>query len=222
MLQVKTEMKKFTLILIVFGLIGFSAQGQYDPKARTILDAMSSKYAKIGVYKAQIKYSMVNEVDGLNESMSGEITVKNDMFRLKIDDQIIYNDGTTVWTFIEEFNEVNINNYDPDEEGITPSKIYTAYKSGYKYVHLGEEVVNGVRCDVIDLVAENAKDSQFFKIRLKISQKDRSLLNWTMFEKSGTQYIYFIDKFQSGINVSDTFFKFDASKHPGVEIVDLR
>lgn len=215
-------MKKLTLLLIVIGMMGWNANGQYDPNARVVLDAMSAKYSKITAYKATIKSSMINDVDDLNETMQGEITVKNDMFRLKIDDQIIFNDGKTVWTFIEEINEVNIDNYDPDEEEITPSKIYTAYKKGYKYVLLREESINGERCDVIDLVAEDTKSTQFFKITMFISQKDRSLVSWTMFEKSGTKYKYDIENFKEGINVSDSYFKFNASDYPGVEIVDLR
>ena len=215
-------MKNRGILLLLFSIWIGVAQAQYDPKALVVLDAMSAKYSKISSYKAKIKSSMVNEVDGINEEMNGEITVKNDMYRLKIEEQEIYNDGKTVWTFLSEINEVNIDDYYPEDDEITPSKIYTAYKKGYKYVLIEENTLNGVKCDVVDLVAENVKSTQFFKIRMFISQKDRSLIGWTMFEKSGSQYKYTIENFQENIKVEDSYFKFNPAKHPGVEIVDLR
>ena len=214
-------MRKIGLV-VVFGLIFGSAMAQYDDKARVILDAMSDKYSKISAYKASIKSSLINEVDGVNEDMEGEITIKGDMFRLKIDDQEIFNDGSTVWTYLAEANEVNIDNYDPDEEEITPAKILNIYKEGYKYLHLEESTQAGKLCDVVDLIPENAKDTQFFKIRMFVSQKDRSLVSWTMFEKSGNRYKYLITNFTTGIKVDDSHFRFDASKYPDVEVIDLR
>jgi len=214
-------MKKI-LILAVWTLLSTFVYGQYDQKARTILDAMSDKYSKISTYKATIVSSLVNEIDGINEKMSGEITVKGNKFRLKIDGQEIYNDGSTVWTYLSEVNEVNIDNHDPEEELISPSKIYNAYKKGYKYVHLSESTVSGSVCDEVDLVPENAKDSQFFKIKLFISQKDRGLVRWTIFEKSGSKTIYDINDFKSGMTVSDAYFRFNKSEYPGVEVIDLR
>ncbi|MDH5602404.1 MAG: outer membrane lipoprotein carrier protein LolA [Cyclobacteriaceae bacterium] len=214
-------MKKTTL-LVISVLFASIVYGQYDEKARSILDAMSTRYSKINSYKAKIISSLINESDGINEEMTGEITVKGDKFRLKLDGQEIYNDGSTVWTYLSEANEVNIDNYNSEEEIISPSKIYNAYKDGYKYVHLSESTVEGLNCDEIDLVPENAKDNQFFKIKMFISQKDRSLVSWVMFEKSGNKYKYTINDFKTGMTVTDSYFKFNTTEHPGVEVVDLR
>ncbi|MDH5397326.1 MAG: outer membrane lipoprotein carrier protein LolA [Cyclobacteriaceae bacterium] len=211
------------LILLLIGCFaGWGATAQYDQKARTVLDAMSEKYSKISAYKAEITSTMVNESDGIDEKMQGEITVKGNKFILKLDEQAIYNNGQTVWTYLIEANEVNIDNYDPDEEEITPSKIYNAYKKGYKYLYIEEANINSNLCDVIDLVPENTKDTQFFKIKMYISQKDRSLISWVMFEKSGNQYKYEIFNFKDNIQIAESAFTFDPSKYPGVDIIDLR
>ena len=55
-----------------------------------------------------------------------------------------------------------------------------------------------------------------------ISTKDKTLAKWTMFEKSGNKHIYNISDFDGSITVSDAAFKFDLSKYPDVEVVDLR
>jgi outer membrane lipoprotein carrier protein len=213
-------MKKI-LTLIILCAMGASAMAQYDPNALKVLDGMSAKYKTIPSYSADITSSLINETDGINENFSGKISVKGEMYKLELDEQIVINNGTTVWTYLPDVNEVNIDNYEPDEDEISPSKIYDAYKKGYKYVLTGEENVDGILCSVVDLIP-NQKDAQFFKIKLFISKNDSSLKTWTMFDKSGNKYKYSIKNFKSKINVTDKEFSFDNSKYPDVEVIDLR
>lgn len=216
-------MRKYTLLsFALFLSIQMISFAQYDAKARDILDAMSAKYKNILAYKASFSTSLVNEADGVNETFKGEITVKGDKYLLETTDQIVINDGEAVWTYLPDVNEVNIDVYDPDEDEITPSSIFDEYKKGYKYIWMEATVQNGVACDVIDLIPNNAQNNQFFKIKMLISTKDKTLTKWTMFEKSGNQHIYTISNFNSNISITDALFKFDETKYPNVEVVDLR
>ena len=158
----------FSIILIQ------TAYAQYDPKALEILEAMSKKYKAIDAFEANISYTLTNDVDKINEQFKGKITVKGDKFRLALPEQEVINNGTTLWTYLPDAKEVNIDNYDPSSEDINPSKIYEVYKKGFKYLYLKDETEGGVLCEVIDLVPEK-KDSQYFKIRMNISKKDRSI-----------------------------------------------
>ncbi len=209
------------LLVTLLGLFTSTAWSQYDADAKRVLDAMSAKYKKIPAYVADISSSLINETDGINEEFKGKISVKGEMFRLELDEQVVINNGTTVWTYLPDVNEVNIDNYDPDEEEMSPSKIYDAYKEGYKYILLGEQMVNGKLSSEVDLVP-NDTDSQFFKIKLFISKADNSLQSWTMFDKSGNKYKYGIQNFKASTNSQDADFEFNASDYPGVEIIDLR
>jgi outer membrane lipoprotein-sorting protein len=164
---------------------------------------------------------MTNDVEGIKEEFKGKITVKGDKFRLAMDDQEIINNGTTVWTYLPAAKEVNIDNYDPDADEINPSKIYELYKKGFKYLYMEDQTENGVLCEVVDLVPEK-KDAQYFKIKMNIGKKDRSIQSWTMFDKSGNKYKYSITKFSPNVAVADAFFTFDPKKYPGVEVIDLR
>ncbi|WP_040496947.1 LolA family protein [Fulvivirga imtechensis] len=213
-------MKRITLLMMIW-LVGFAAFSQNDPQAKEILDAMSAKYRNMTGFSAEITSSLVNDVDGINEEFGGKITVKGDMYKLEMDDQIVINNGVTVWTYLPDANEVNIDTYNPDEDEISPSKIYDAYKKGYKYIYIGEETYKGEPVSAIDLVPNN-KDAQFFKIKLFVSKKDSSLKSWTMFDKSGNKYTYSFKNFKENINPKDSEFAFDATKYPGVEIIDLR
>lgn len=194
---------------------------QYDAKALEILEAMSVKYKAYTSFEANITSSMVNETEGIKEEFKGKITVKGDKFRLAMEDQEIINNGTTVWTYLPAAKEVNIDNYDPDGDEINPSKIYELYKKGFKYLYMEDATENGVLCEVVDLTPEK-KDAQYFKIRMNIGKKDRSIQSWTMFDRSGNKYKYTINKFTPNVTVADSFFAFDPKKYPGVEIIDLR
>ncbi|MCU0382811.1 MAG: outer membrane lipoprotein carrier protein LolA [Cyclobacteriaceae bacterium] len=212
---------KNLFILTLLLLLANVVLAQYDAKALETLDAMSKKYKAIPAFEAAITSTMTNEVEGIKEEFKGKITVKGNKFRLALDDQEIINNGVTVWTYLPAAKEVNIDNYDPSSEEINPSKIYEAYKKGFKYVYLSDKTEGGVVCEEIDLVPEK-KDAQFFKIKMMIGKKDKSIQSWTMFDRNGNKYKYTITKFTPNSAITDAFFTFDPKKYPGVEVIDLR
>lgn len=208
-------------LVMLLMLASQSAFAQYDPKAKEILDAMSKKYQTIGSFESDFSYSMENTTQSISEDFAGKIVVNGDKYRLKMGGQEIINDGNTVWTYLEEVNEVNIDNYDPSEGDISPTQIYNAYQRGFKYVYLEEETTNGETYQVVDLLPENT-NNQFFKIRLHINKEDRTLKKWEIFDKNGTMYTYEISNFNPDAEISNAVFSFDTSKYKGVEVVDLR
>ena len=207
-----------TLILAV-GL--FQLHAQYDPKALETLEAMSKKYKTIEAFEANISQTLTNEVEKINEEFKGKITVKGDKFRLALPEQEIINDGATQWTYLPEAKEVNIDTYDPTSDDVNPTKILDMYKKGFKYLYLADKTEGGVVCEEIDLVPDK-KDAQFFKIKMMIGKKDKSIQSWTMYDKSGNRYKYTITKFNPMAKVDDSYFTFDPKKYPGVEVIDLR
>jgi outer membrane lipoprotein carrier protein len=211
-------------LVLIFVLLGFAKIGiaQYDPKALEILDEMSAKYKKMGAFKAQFTHALENATENISEQFKGEIVVKGEKFRLIMSGQEIYNNGRTVWTFLPDINEVNIDNYYPEEGDMTPSKIYTAYQKGYKYLFVEELREGGTTVQVIDLVPENAQRNPIYKIRLKINKDTKQLTSWELFDKSGNHYIYSITSFDPSVQINDAYFNFDLSKHRGIEVIDLR
>ncbi len=103
----------YSLILVLFFTVQ-AVLAQKDPKALEVLNAMSDKYKSIPAYKANFEYTLNNANEGVNENMQGEIVVKGEKFRLKLGGQEIINNGQTVWTYLAEANEVNIDNYKVD------------------------------------------------------------------------------------------------------------
>ncbi len=213
-------MKKSFFILIGI-IVGNVAVAQYDPKALEVLETMSKKYKAISTFEANLTSSLINESAGVKDEFKGKVTVKGDKYRLELEEQQVYNNGTTVWTYLPNEKEVNIDNFDPKSDDLNPSKIFEMYKKGFKYLWTGEKTEANVSCDEIDLVPEK-KDAQYFKIKMMISKKDKSVQSWTMFDRGGNRYKYTITKFTPNVKVEDSYFNFDPKKFPGVAVNDLR
>ena len=214
--------KSFLLTALILAM-SIMVLAQQDPKAKEILDAMSNKYKSISSFQADLSYTMTNKTEGIDESYNGKIAVKGDMYRLMMQDQEIYNDGTTIWTFLPNLDEpeVTIDNNNPEAGDITPSSIFNIYQEGYKYLYLNSTNIDGKSYDIVDLVP-NDKDAQYFKVRIEIGTKDRLLRTFTLFDREGSEYSYLITNFKSDVSLSDSYFRFDTSKLTEDQIIDIR
>jgi len=201
-----------------------TAIAQDDPKAKGILDKMSNKYKNIPAYKTNFVYRLQNKVENIDEQFSGEIMVKGEKYVLLMADQEIYNDGETIWTYLKDANEVNVDHYMPDEGDLSPNKIYNAYQSGYRYRWLEQKKIGSRSYDVVELQPENPKDPDkiFMRVVLNIDQADSSIGSWEMYDRAGNVFTYNISGFNPNFQAADSFFAFDPKKHPDAEIVDLR
>lgn len=221
MIPLMNKMRRISLsifLIVFFNQIVFA---QYDPRALAILDNMSNKYQNMGAYLANFTYALQNEQEGISESFDGTLLVDGDKFRLIMAGQEIYCNGITVWTYIEEINEVNIDNYYPDEMEMSPSNIYSAYKKGFKYQYIEEVKKNGNTTQIVDLVPEDS-GSPFFKIRLSIGKENLNLNGWEIFDKNGNRYNYTVNTFQNKSIKDPKEFEFEVKRYPGVEVIDLR
>lgn len=214
-------LKKATAGLLVLLALPFLANAQYDPEARKVLDAMSEKYRNISSFSADLTQTLSNAGEGLNETMKGSVSVKGDMFLIKMGPQEIANDGQKVYVYLEEVNEINIDFYYPDDSDITPSKIFDIYKEGYKYIKLPDETVNGKVCHIIDLIPEDDTGGQFYRIRLAVAKNDLMVQRYQMYDRANTVYSFTFSNVKLNANLPNSMFKFDKTTHPNAAIVDL-
>ncbi|NMM49094.1 LolA family protein [Marinigracilibium pacificum] len=212
-------MKK--LLSLILCLTVFAVQAQKDPQAMRILDAMSKKYKSYETYKADFTYSLINDVEDIRDDFSGSILVKGDQYKLDLGNQVIYNNGETVWTYLPEVNEVNISNANEGQMEMSPSTIYTVYKKGFKVVYYNSTTISGKKYHLIDLIPEDRREKPYW-VRLSIQDGTNDLKSYTISEDSGNKYVYDIKSFKPNASASSSEFAFNKSKYPGVEIIDLR
>lgn len=213
-------MKKIALMLSLVLVLGFPALAQKDKRAQAILDAMSKYYKSLKSYQATFTYTSAGA--GAKESYKGDLTVKNEKFRLLLGGQEVFTDGKVMSTYIKESNEVNVQDYDAAGSGeLNPTQIYTIYKRGFDYRFLKEQKQGGRTVEVIELTPNRPK-SPIATVQISVDKTDKSVRNWLITNKDGKRTTYAITKFTPNVNTPDTYFVFDKSKYPGVEVVDLR
>lgn len=207
----------FSILLLTLPFSIYRASAQDDKKAAAILDAMSRRYQALSSYKVSFTYAAAGE-----RPAKGEATVKGEKFRLKMADQEILNDGKIMATFLKESNEVTLQDYDPEEIGdLSPTRIYLAYKKGYKNTFIGETKANGRTYENVRLTPVKT-NSQVGRIELMIDKDDKSIKGWKIFAKGSETTSFEVTDFRTNPVVNDGEFAFASKNFPGAEVVDLR
>jgi outer membrane lipoprotein carrier protein len=215
-------MKKILVLTANLLIMSSLVMAQKDKKATAILDEMSKKYQTMKSFSAAFTYGIEGANAKLTESYKGDVTVKGAKFKLKMAGQEVFANGKDMYSYVKETNECSVTEFNPNEmDALSPTKIYSIYKKGYKYVFL-EEVKEGSQFyEVIELSPED-KSSKVAKVQIKVNKNDKSVKSWKVWDKSGKRTVFRVDKFMPNSPADDQLFTFDKKKYPGVEVVDLR
>lgn len=211
---------KYPILALIISFISFgNLNAQNDEQAKNILDKVSVFYTQQQSIEADFVLNIVNDDAGIDESQNGKLLVKGDQYKISTEELVRVSDGQSIWTHFLNDQEIQITDFDPEEEEMTPAKLFTIYEEGYLYSYVGRE--NGM--DVIDLSPEDT-DNPYFKIRLFIDSGASYIKSGTVYSRNGTQMTYSIQNmdFSEG-DLGDENFKYDTSRFGSeVEVVDLR
>ncbi len=211
----------------VFALILFAAaqpaMAQNDAKAKTILEAVTKKINSLKSLKADFLLTLTGGKGGkVTDSKKGAISLKGQKYHVLIANQEIICDTKTVWTYNKDAKEVQVSNYNPQEQSMSPAKLFTNfYDKEYHYAYKGTTKEQGKTCDLIELTP-NDKSKQLSKIELMIDKSSSTVIGGNYWEKNGNKYKIAISNYKANADVPDSYFSWDAKQHPGIEVVDLR
>lgn len=203
--------------LILTGQLTFA---QSKKNAEDILRQVSEKTKSFSSIRISFTYNMDNPSAKVHESETGTLLVKGDQYRLDIAGQKVISDNRTVWTYIGEANEVQINAVEEDENVLTPTRLLTSYSEDYKSKLVGEIMKDGRGQYVIEL-KPNA-DKSFTRIELNIDKELFRITRIAIQDKSGNTFSYLVNKFEPDVTVKDNDFIFNQKDYPGVEVIDMR
>ena len=208
------------LMLLNFNIYSIYGQ-QNDPKATEILNGLSTKYKTYSSVRSVFIIKIENPQGKITDTQNGTLYVKGSKYKIELANQDIICNNVTVWTYLKDANEVQINEYTPDDNSINPSEIFTIYEMNFLYALIEEKTIAGKVVQVIDLTP-NDKTKNYFKVRLTIDKADKSIMSAKIFDKSGSKITYEVQKLTPNFPLTDAFFSFDTKKYPGIEVVDLR
>ena len=215
-------MKKILSLSIVAAMAFVQPVMAQDAKAKTILEGVSKKINGLKTLKANFALSLNGASGKVKETKKGTFYMKGPKYRVEIAGQQIICDNKTIWTYMKETKEVQVTNYNPNEQTLSPAKLFTNfYDKEYIYKYTGTKKVSGKNCDIVEMTPTN-KSKQFSKVELAIESSSSTIVGGNIWEKNGNTYKYEVSGFTPNANVGDDMFTFDAKKYPGVEVVDLR
>ena len=210
------------ILITVFSAVFFltlSAYGQNDQEAIKILEKFSS--TALGAPSVSMKFQLVttDQMENTNDTLTGSIILSKDKYKLDMEDNIIWFNGETSWSYLPAEKEVTITKADRKDNSFQnrPSAIFSMYKNGFKS-RLIEERADSY---IVDLYPEDIK-SDLLRVRLYIG---KSLLNLKSLEYKKRDAIVvtlYVKEYNLKLKPDPGMFNFQSEKIKGVEIIDMR
>ena len=233
-------MKKILIILIFVGFIAdsfsqnqqrqprreqnktFTQHGIDDPAAHVILRDVRKNLNSFKSLKFDFTFLINNQNDRTQNSIEkGSILIKGEKYNLNFMKMNGISDGKTVWNFNSETREVHISKANPqDIETLNPLALLETYEKNFRAKLIREDQERGIDVMIIDLLP--FENRSFHKVRVLTDRAKKTLVSMEIHDKNGTTMTFRIDRMQTNVSAPDSEFKFDISKHPGVEVVDMR
>ncbi len=215
-------MKKFATLILLFATLVNApiANAQQSDKAKSILSKLSDKTKNYQTIISDFTLKIVNKEEDIDEQQDGKIFIKGNKYYISIPGQAIFSDGKAVYTYLEDADEIQINNLPDamDEESIDPSKLFTMYEKDFKYKYVKE--INNQH--VINLYPLNPEGKSYHRITVYVDKTKMQLTRIEIYGKDGTNTTYIVKSFKTNTPINDAKFTYTKSKYPNAEVIDLR
>lgn len=202
-------MKKILFVLLIAVLPMFVC-GQNSAERRVKAAVAELKRS---AYEGRFTLLYYNAANDATDKQSGEITLKGNKFHITLAGNETKFDGKIQWMFVSEFNEVSITEPTAEElKEISPLAMIEYYVSKDR-ISEGED-------GEINFYPTEPKESEYFRIELRIN-KSNLPSKLLIYQKNGDKITFVWDSLNK-TKVDDSYFYFDTTKYPNVEVNDLR
>lgn len=200
-------MKKLLLLFTCFFAL-LTSNAQDNRIAEKILD-------KVSVFLSNPEGVRID----FTGSENGYLIMKGEKFYLNNQSIQSWYDGKTQWSYLTDNKEVNISSPTKEEiQAISPYHLLKRYKSDFTYIYIGQSKRKGKLVHEINLTS---KSDIINDIKLIISD-DNKPVAILFYRNNKLMSEVNITSLQTDSKIDDKQFRFDKTKYPQVEIIDLR
>lgn len=219
-------MPKNALILILILGMAQYITGQErvnDPEAIQIINEARENYNALTAVETD--FELIIEQGPTNpQTKKGKMIQQGNSYFMETEDQAIYIDGNSTWLHLKGSNEVQINDYEEEDQFsmLSPSMILQEFNiEDYDYMvsNRGKENKQDIVQISIKPLDENA---DFSKIRFTFAESSMELLRIKLFGDNSARYTLNILNLTTNQTYAQDQFVFNADKFPGIYIEDLR
>ncbi|MBL7950926.1 MAG: outer membrane lipoprotein carrier protein LolA [Flavobacteriales bacterium] len=216
-------MKRTLLLTVCSVALALGVQAQDDARSKAIVDKLVAKAKAWTSFEADFSSRLQNTKDKLDLKQEGNMKVKGKKFRLVLDKNTVINDGTVLYTYNKDANEVNLSDPAEMDQELDPSKLFTQYEKGFKSTFVEEKAdAAGVTVQTIKLFPIDPSKKAFHTVIIAVDKAKVEPKSIQVLYKDGNQVTYTLKKFTANTELADGLFVFDKSKFPGVEVNDMR
>ncbi len=213
-----------SILIIVAVLFTANLSWAQDAKAKQILDEVSEKTRTYTSIYADFTFSMVNKEMEIDEKNEGSIKLKGQKYCVQLPDVgvEVFSDGTTLWNYMKEGNQVTISDIDDESsELMDPSSIFTIYERGFKSEYVAEKKMGSKTVYQINLFPDS-DEYDVSKIEVSIDKATMMISAATLHGTDGNLYGIVVKKLETDNNFTDADFVFNKANYSDVEEIDFR
>lgn len=207
-------MKKYLLLII--SILTFTAN-TFAQDAEQVFKAAVDKLKSYDNIEIAFDYQMINTAAGIDELMTGTGHLQGDSYKLNIAGQEMICDGTTLWTYMPDSQEVMVSSVD-SEDGGSPLSVINSYYDNINAKFLPDNDPSKTTIEV----TPKEKDENFNKLVVVAETKTMNLKEVHLFDNNGSEFVYNITKLVTNQILPDNFFTFNEENYPDAEIIDMR
>lgn len=205
-------MKKLVFAAIALLSVVY-VNAQSPDRAVTLLKEVSSKVKSYDNIIIDFKYTLENTAENVKQETRGDVSLQGEKYLLNIMGTTRLFDGKKLFTIIPEDEEINVSNYNPDEdENITPSKMLTFYNDGYKSEWGPTEDIKGRKIQYIKLTPIDS-NAEIKNILLGIDQQTKHIYNLIQTQDNGTKITITVNSFKTNQPLPQSMFQFKESRY---------
>ncbi|MCC6819048.1 MAG: outer membrane lipoprotein carrier protein LolA [Bacteroidia bacterium] len=216
----------FSFLIISFLGLSFiqtpKKETEKDKATTKLLKDVSKKYKAYKTLKAD--FTVLQEpadAKAAKKTDKGNLITKGNSFKLIYSGQEIFCNGKFLWTYTKDLNECQKEDYAPNAvSSINPAKIFTIWEKGFLYASDGTYKKGTSTISKIKLTPTD-KTKSYFLMNLEVDQSSKTVQSLKVSFKAGNKQTYTVTSQTPNTVVADNVFEFDATKYPGVEIIDF-
>jgi outer membrane lipoprotein-sorting protein len=207
---------KLFLILIVGSIPHVEAQEQ---RAKALLDEVSESLAQFDNISISFTYELVNRKELIQQKEKGSLIMEGDAYLLELMGIKQLSDGTNKHTINPDNEEVLIESLSDDfDEGLSPSKIFSFYKQGYRFEwDIAQPLYGGRKIQYIKLIPIDTY-AQAAYLLLGIDTRTKRIYKLIEIGNDGTETTLTISSFETNIQIPKNTFVFSVSDYPNYYI----
>lgn len=216
-------MKKLVILsVIALFLVAFTTVENNPPKeknaGKALLDKVVSKAKSYKNMVIDFKYAINNSAEKINQESTGKVMLQGNKYHLSFMGVTKLFDGKKIYTIVPEDEEITVSNNDEsDPNTMSPNKIFTFFKKGFKFAMDIKQPMAGKTIQYVKLTPSSATDKRK-EILIGIDTKTNHIYNLIEIGKNGTRTTLTVSSFKFNQTLAKNQFTFVKAKYPNYYI----